>query len=99
MYILTMSIKPTLLSQLTKFQEPKSLWDSLYRSFEIDNDSRKFDLKNRLALILFSENSGVQTYFSQFKQTLAQLSAIGVKIEDSDLAQIVMKSLLDSFDY
>lgn len=99
MYIITMSIKPTLLSQLTEFQEPKLLWESLCRSFEVGNDSRKFDLKNRLGLIPFNENAGVEAYFSQFKQTLAQLSAIGVKIDDSDLVQIVMKSLPDSYDY
>jgi len=71
----------------------------LYRLFEIDNDNHKFDLKNRLALIPFSKNARVEVYFSQFKQTLAQLSAIGVKIDDSDLVQIVMKSLPKSFDY
>jgi len=70
----------------------------LYQSSEVDNDSRKFELKNRLALLSFIESSGVETYFSQFRQNLAQLSAIGVKVDDIDLVQIVMKALPDSYD-
>jgi len=70
----------------------------LYQSFEVDNDNRKFELKNHLAFLSFSESSGVETYFSQFRQNLAQLSAIGVRIDDTDLVQIVMKALPDSYD-
>jgi len=94
-----MSIKSTLLAQLTEFQDPRSLWELMCRLFEIDDNNRKFDLKNRLAFILLSKSSDVEVYFLQFKQTLAQLSAIRVKIDDSDLVQIVMKSFLNSFDY
>lgn len=99
MYIISMSIKPSLLAQLTEFQEPRPLWNHLCHTFEVDNDSRKFELKNRLALIQFSEASGVENYFSQFRQNLAQLSAIGVKVDDTDLVQIVMKALPESYDY
>jgi hypothetical protein len=99
MYIINMSIKPSLLAQLTEYQEPTLLWNFLCQSFEVDNDSRKFDLKNRLSLIPFSKSARVENYFSQFRQNLAQLSAIGVKIDDADLVQIVMKALPDSYDY
>jgi len=98
MYIISMSIKPSHLAQLTEYQEPRLLWNFLCQSFEVDNDSRKFKLKNRLTLLSFSESSRVEAYFSQFRQNLAQLSAIGVKIDDTDLVQIVMKALPDSFD-
>ena len=99
MYIMSMSIKPSLLVQLTEYQERRSLWNFLCHSFEVDNDSRKFDLKNRLAMLSFSKTTGVEAYFSQFRQNLAQLSAIRVKIDDADLVQIVMKALPDSYDY
>jgi len=64
MYILNMSIKPSLLAQLTKYQEPSLLWNFLCQSFEVDNDSRKFELKNRLFLLFFFESLGVESYFS-----------------------------------
>ena len=53
MYIMSMSIKPSLLAQLTEYQEQRAMWNFLCHSFEVDNDSRKFDLKNRLALLSF----------------------------------------------
>ena len=67
MYILSMLIKPSLLAQLTEYQEPRLLWNFLCRSFEVDNDSRKFELKNHLSLLPFSESAGVESYFSQFR--------------------------------
>lgn len=85
MYILTMSIWPNLYDVLINFQEPTALWDSMYWSFKNANDSKKFDLKNHFGLIVFSKALGVENYFSQFCQILAELSPIGVLIDDPDL--------------
>jgi hypothetical protein len=42
MYIMSMSIKTSLLAQLTEYQDPKLLWTFLCASFEVDNDSKNF---------------------------------------------------------
>lgn len=62
----------------------KALWDFLKAKFEVAIDSRKFRLKNKLALIQMTETTSFEEYFLEFWSDLAQLSTIGV-IPDRDL--------------
>lgn len=77
MYILIMFIRPSLLSLLINYQNPKELGDFLHILFENAHDNRKFDLKNRLSLIVFSDGLGIENYFFQFRHILVELSASG----------------------
>jgi hypothetical protein len=45
-----------------------------------------------------TEESTFEQYFSRFKSILAQLLALGVKILDANLVQIVMKVVPNNYD-
>lgn len=73
MFILTLSIKLSLLAVLTDYHKPKQLWKFFMKLFENAGDSHKYDLKNRLQLIEFSEHLGTEYYFAQFCLQIGQV--------------------------
>ncbi len=98
LYIMTWSIKSGLFEELIDFDNPKELWNFLKTNFEIFDDSRKFHLRNKFGLIMMTEESTFEQYFSKFKSVLAQLLALRVKILDANLVQIVMKVVTNNYD-
>jgi hypothetical protein len=71
LYIMAQSIKSKLLKELTDFDDPKELWNFLKTNFEISNDNYKFHLQKKLNLIMMTEESTFEQYFSKFKNVLA----------------------------
>lgn len=97
--ILVYSIRLDLLGNLISFHDPKSLWDFLEETYEINIDSRKYHLKNKFLVVTITEESRFKLYFNKFKTILSQLSFFGVTIADFDLVQIVMKNIPHSYDH
>jgi hypothetical protein len=98
LYIMTRSIKLGLLEELIDFDDPKELWNFLKTNFEISDDSHKFHLRNKFSLITMIEENTFEQYFFRFKSILAQLLALGVKVLDANLVQIMMKVVPNNYD-
>nr|PNR30258.1 hypothetical protein PHYPA_026574 [Physcomitrium patens] len=75
--ILVFSICPDLMGNLTSFHDLKNLWDFLKETYEINTDSRKYHLKNKLSLVTMNEEIGFKPYVNKFRNILSQLSSIG----------------------
>jgi hypothetical protein len=99
LYIMTWSTKSGLLEELIDFDDPKELWNFLKINFEIFDDSCKFHLRNKFSLITMTEESTFEQYFSKFKSVLAQLLALGVKVLNANLVQIMMKVVPNNYDF
>jgi hypothetical protein len=99
MYILMLSIRKDVLRKLTSHTEPRTLWRDLKRRYEVSSDSRKYELRNRLERLKMMEEASFETYFGEMNNLASQLEAIGAAIPDSDLVQIAMRAIPDSYDH
>ena len=78
---------------------PKKIWDKLAKKFMSKTLTRKLYLKQKLYGLKMQEGSDLAEHVNVFNQLVADLGKVDVKIEDEDMAIVLLCSLPDSSDH
>ena len=78
---------------------PKKIWDKLAEKFMSKTLTRKLYLKQKLYGLKMQEGSDLAEHVNVFNQLVADLEKVDVKIDDEDMAIVLLCSLPDSYDH
>jgi hypothetical protein len=78
---------------------PKKIWDKLVEKFMSKTLTRKLYLKQKLYGLKMQEGSDLAEHVNVFNQLVADLGKVDVKIDDEDMAIVLLCSLPDSYDH
>ena len=89
------SVKDIMMPLIGHLRTTKECFDVLANLYEKKAPIQKRILKKQLCTLKMGKDETISTFFSKIAQTRDQLAAIGVAVDDDDLVQTVVDSLLD----
>lgn len=60
MWILIVSVKDDLVTEINEFEDPRDAWNHLQKSYEVRDVTRKLHLKSRLMSLRVTEDGGIE---------------------------------------
>jgi hypothetical protein len=95
MFICVLLVKlDYLLEIVTQIDDPYDGWEALKMIFEARDLVKKLHLSNKLHTIKMEEGSQMTKFFKFIKELKTQFVAMGKKVEDVVLIQIMLNALL-----
>jgi len=77
----------------------KSLWKKLGDIYQGKSLVNKLFLRKKLYSLKMEEGASITDHLNLFNMIIAQLTSVGVKIEDEDHCMLLLCSLLDTWDH
>ena len=90
-------VKKNLMPMITPLKTAKEWFDTLVKLYETKAPSQKRPLKNQLHTLKMEKDESVNS-FMKISQIRDQLLAIGINVDNDDLAQIVVDGLSSSLE-
>ena len=78
---------------------PKKIWDKLEEQFMSKTLTRKLYLKQKLYGLKIQEGSDLAEHINVFNQLIANLGKVDGKMDDEDMAIILLFSLPGSYEH
>ncbi|KAH9658914.1 retrovirus-related pol polyprotein from transposon TNT 1-94-like protein [Citrus sinensis] len=86
------------LSSVAEKNIAKEIWDTLTKLYEAKSLHNKIFLKRKLYTLRMAESTMVTDHISTLKTLFSQLTTLGHNIEENERAELLLKSLPDSYD-
>jgi len=86
------------LSSIAEKTTAKEIWDTLTSLYEVKSLHTRIFLKRKLYTLRMSESTSVTDHINNLNTLFAQLSAADFNIVENERAELLLQSLLDSYD-
>ncbi|KAH9669265.1 hypothetical protein KPL70_021724 [Citrus sinensis] len=86
------------LSSVAEKNTVKEIWDTLTKFYEAKSLHNKIFLKRKLYTLRMTESTIVTDHINTLKTLFSQLTTLGHNIEENERAELLLQSLLDSYD-
>jgi hypothetical protein len=84
-------VNDSLIPHLAKKKTTYDMWETLKNLYEVKNQNRKMDLKDKLHDTKMTKGESVASYLDWVTQVKDELDAVGEVILDSELVRISLK--------
>ncbi|GJZ37700.1 hypothetical protein Tco_0583891 [Tanacetum coccineum] len=95
---LQLALADGVLSSIEEKKSAKEIWDHLARLYEASSLQNKFFLKRRLYALRMTESTSVTEHVNNLNTLFSQLTSLSCKIDSQERAEILLRSLPDSYD-
>ncbi|KAE8703180.1 BTB/POZ domain-containing protein [Hibiscus syriacus] len=86
------------LSSIEEKKTAKEIWDHLTKLYEATSLHNKIFLKRKLYTLRMSESTSVKEHLNTLNTLFSQLTSLSCKIGEQERAELLLQSLLDSYD-
>jgi hypothetical protein len=90
---LTRSIRDVTLQKIATKPSVHEMWTAIKNGYESKTSLVQADLRAKFYSLRCNEKSDLRAHLDKFRAMHADLSAVGVKIDDAEYASVIMKSL------
>ena len=87
-------IKDHLIPHISEKKMTKEMFDALVGLYQSENISRKMILYNKLRSVEMTRSDAVTSYLMKVTQIHDQIAAVGDTVEDNELVQISLRTLV-----
>jgi hypothetical protein len=91
-------VKDYLIPRIFEKKKAKYMYDALVGLYQSGNVGRKLILKQQLQVVDMSSSSTVVSYLMRITQIRDQLAAIGEAIDDTELVNVALSGLPESWE-
>ncbi|KAL4291509.1 hypothetical protein GQ457_14G011390 [Hibiscus cannabinus] len=95
---LHLALADEVLSSIEEKKTAKEIWDHLTKLYEAKSLHNKIFLKRKLYSLRMSESTSVTEHLNTLNTLFSQLTSLSYKIEPQERAELLLQSLLDSYD-
>ena len=95
---LHLPLADSVLSSIAEKKTTKEIWDALTKLYEVKSLHNKIFLKRRLYTLRMSESISATDHINNLNTLFSQLSSLDYKITENERAELLLQSLLDSYD-
>ena len=95
---LYLGLADKVLSSIEEKKTAKEIWDALTKLYEAKSLHNKIFLKRRIYTFRMLESTTVTEHINTLQTLFSQLTSLGHKIEENERAELLLQSLLDSYD-
>ncbi|KAK9180413.1 hypothetical protein WN943_029622 [Citrus x changshan-huyou] len=95
---LHLALADGVLSIVAEKNTAKEIWDTLTKLYEAKSLHNKIFLKRKLYTLRMDESTMVIDHINTLKTLFSQLTMLGYNIEENERAELLLQSLLDSYD-
>ncbi|KAA0026163.1 Gag-Pol [Cucumis melo var. makuwa] len=93
-----LALADNVLSSIKEKKIAKEIWDHLTKLYETKSLHNKIFLKRKLYTLRMSESTSMTEHMNTLNTLFSQLALLGYKIEPNERAELLLQSLLDSYD-
>ena len=95
---LHLALANRVLSSIEENKTIKKIWDHLTKLYEAESLHNKIFLKRKLYILQMPESTLVTEHINTLNTLFSQLTSLGYKIEPNERAELLLQSLLNSYD-
>ncbi|KAH9687766.1 hypothetical protein KPL70_014887 [Citrus sinensis] len=95
---LHLALADGILSSVVEKSTAKEIWDTLTKLYEAKSLHNKIFLKRKLYTLRMAESTMMTDHINTLKTLFSQLTTLGHNIEENERAELLLQSLLDSYD-
>ncbi|WRX23839.1 GAG-pre-integrase domain - like 7 [Theobroma cacao] len=96
--VILLALSDEVLREVTNEESAAAVWFKLESIYMTKSFTNRLYMKQRLYTLKMSEGTSVNTHIDEFNRVILDLKNIDVKIEDEDLALILLCSLPQSYE-
>ena len=93
-----LALADEVLSSMAEKKTTKEIWETLTKLYESKSLHNKIFLKQRLYTLRMAETTTVTDHINTIRTLFSQLTTLGQQIEERERAELLLQSLLDSYD-
>ncbi|KAE8715738.1 hypothetical protein F3Y22_tig00110160pilonHSYRG00308 [Hibiscus syriacus] len=93
-----LALEDEVLSSIEEKKTAKEIWDHLTKLYEATSLHNKIFLKRKLYTLRISESTSVTEHLNTLNTLFSQLTSLRCTIEEQERAELLLQSLLDSYD-
>jgi 2-phosphoglycerate kinase len=91
-------VKDHIIPHLSGKKTTKEMWESLTKLYQLDNQSRKMMLREKLRSTKMARGDTVATYHSKFTQIRDELAAVGEAMNEIELVRTTLNGFTKQWD-
>jgi len=95
---LHLALADSVLSSVANKKTTKEIWDALTKLYEVKSLHNKIFLKIRLYTLRMSQSISATDNINSLNMLFSQLSSLDYKITENERVELLLQSLLDSYD-
>jgi hypothetical protein len=91
-------VKDHIIPHLSGKKTSKDMWEALTKLYQLDNQSRKMLLREKLRSTKMARGDFVATYLTKFTQIRDELATVGETVDETELVRTTLNGFTKQWD-